>query len=245
MILGIWIIFRVCFCIGFVNMCWNLLGLGRPTKDLIRPALHCTHPGEDFQIWKQYTLTFCHKLSRKTFWRLCSRWMEKTPACSHYSGKHVVYTHPGKGFQFWKQYTLTFRHKLSRKTFWHFVWKRHQLAHTAVENILYTPILARASRSESSTLSSFVTKLAGKHFLYYGLLNTAHYTILATPFRSESSTLTFCHKHSRRTYGLLRSRQLAHTEHQHMLLRKYLPRNICSDINGKPMRASPIVTQGA
>jgi hypothetical protein len=72
--------------------------------------------------------------------------------------------------------------------------------------MLYTPILARASISESSTLSSFVKKLAGKHFWYYGLLNTAHYTILATPYRSESSTLTLCHKYSCRTYGQLCSR---------------------------------------
>ena len=85
-----------------------------------------------------------------------------------------------------------------------FVWKRHQLAHTAVENMLYTPILARASSSESSTLSSFVTKLAEKRFWYDGLLNTAHYTILARPFRSESSTITFfSHKYSKRTYGQL------------------------------------------
>ena len=51
------------------------------------------------------TFTFCHKLSRKIFWRLCSRCMEKTPTGSHSGGKRVVHTHPGEGFQFWKQYT--------------------------------------------------------------------------------------------------------------------------------------------
>ena len=83
-------------------------------------------------------------------------------------------------------------------------WKRHQLAHTAAENVSYTPILARALSSESSTLSSFVTNLTGKRFWYDGFL--AHYTILARPYRSESSTLTFCHKHSRKIYRRLCSR---------------------------------------
>ena len=45
-------------------------------------------------------LKFCHKLSRKTFWRLRSRCMEKTPTGSHHGGKHVAYTHPGEGCQF-------------------------------------------------------------------------------------------------------------------------------------------------
>ena len=52
------------------------------------------------------TLTFCHKLSRKTFWWLHSRCMEKTPTGTHCGGKYVIYTHPGEGLRFWKQYTL-------------------------------------------------------------------------------------------------------------------------------------------
>ena len=86
-------------------------------------------------------------------------------------------------------------HKLSRKTFWHFVpdvWKKtptcsHRGGKRVVYNVYYTPILARASSSESGTLGSFVINLAGKPFWYDILLNTVHYTILARAFRSESS----------------------------------------------------------
>ena len=179
-------------------MCWNLLGLSRPTKAQIRPALHCTHPGEDFQIWKRYTPTFCHKLSRKTFRRLCSRWMEKTPTCSHHGGKHVVYINPGEGFQIWKQYTLSFCHKLSRKTFW-------QLYSRWMEK---TPTCSHCS---------------GKHVLY-------NHPSEGFQFWKQYS-LTFSQKKLRR-----KRHQLAHNAHQHMLLRNYLPGNICSDINGKPMQ---------
>ena len=76
--------------------------------------------------------------------------------------------------------------------------KRHQLAHTAAENISYTPILARASSSESSTLSRFVRNLAGKPFdnsvpdewKRYQLAHTAVEIILARASSSESSTLS-------------------------------------------------------
>ena len=103
------------------------------------------------------------------------------------------------------QYTLTFCYKLSRKTFSRLLdcWKRHQLAHTVTENMSYTPILARASRSESSTLSSFVTNLAENLF---GMM--ACWTQLTTPsWRRlpeiqiwKQYTLTFCHKLSRNIY---------------------------------------------
>ena len=82
-------------------------------------------------------------------------------------------------------------------------WKRHQLAHTAEENIVYTPILARASSSESSTLSRFVTNLAGKpfdnsvpndwkrHHLAHTAVEKMLYTpVLASASSSESSTLS-------------------------------------------------------
>ena len=43
------------------------------------------------------------------------------------------------------------------------VWKRHQLAHTAAENMLYTPILAKAFSSEISH-SHVLSQTAGKRF---------------------------------------------------------------------------------
>ena len=223
--------------------------------------------------YESSTLMFCHKLSRKTFWRLRSRRMEKTLTCSHHGRKHPIPSHPilASASSSESSTLSRFVTNLAGKPFDDSVpdeWKRHQLAHTAAENIFYSPILARASSSESSTLSRFVTNLAGKPFdnsvpdewkihqlahtaaenksytpilaiasssesstlscfvtnmLYTPILArassaesskllsfvtnlTGHYTILARPFRSESSTLTFCHKYSRKTYWRLCSR---------------------------------------
>ena len=78
---------------------------------------YCTHSGECFQFWKQYTLKFCPKLCRKTFattlfpmngkdtnW--LSPWLKT--CCIHPSWRRLPV---------WKQFTLKFCHKFSRKTF--------------------------------------------------------------------------------------------------------------------------------
>ena len=141
--------------------------------------------------------------------------MENTRTYSHRGGKHVIYTHPGEGFKFWKQYTLTFCHKLSRKTFWQLCsrWmERQQLPHSAVENMSYTPILAKTSRSESSTLSRFVTNLAENLLTTLFLMNGKDTNLLTRRRKHvvythpgegfqfwKQYTRKFCHKLRRKT----------------------------------------------
>ena len=116
---------------------------------------YCTHSGKCFQFWKQYTLKFCPKLCRKTFattlfpmngkdtnW--LSPWLKT--CCIHPSWRRLPV---------WKQFTLKFCHKHSRKTFFFKMACWIQLT---------APIVLKVSSSESSTLSSFVTNLAGKPF---------------------------------------------------------------------------------
>ena len=141
--------------------------------------------------------------------------MEKTPIGSHRGRKHVVYTHPGEGFQFWNQSLSCFVTN-SRKTFLVRWLAEHSLLHPSCRK--FTVLKAVHSWVLSQSLQE----------------NLFDDTV---PNAWKRHKLTHAAPKNVLLRNYLVSTYLGSTQ-KHVLLRNYLPGNICSDINGKPTRAS-------
>ena len=106
-------------------------------------------------------------------------------------------------------------------------------SHRGWKHVVYTHP-GEGFQSENSSLSSFVTNIAGKLFFWDGLLNTAYCTHRIKGFQFwKQYTLKFCHKFSRKTflttlfpmYG--KDTKWLTPRRKNVLLRNYLPDNIC------------------